>query len=477
MGFFNWIRGNLSNTSSDRNQMVRFGRAWEVGWRPENYSGESFSDWIKLHINDDPSAADSYFHKYRNGLYDSEWYEGLSFNLPMGSTSNGSNGIGFGDIMTGLNLGLNAYNYYNQAQAYENQMKMAIQNNALAYQMFKEGNLFNSLEAQRAFERSYDASTYSNQINEMRKAGLNPAMMFGEGNTVQPPQQQAASSLGTPSLTSLAGIQPPQFNLGALTDVAAAIKNLAEAKKLGVDTDFALDTYDYRLKNEEAKSRLALVTAMIQEKYGDKMSDAELKRLAKAIEETSAKIELLRSQKDLTDEQLKTQAEYTKQEVIKALRSSKMYTAADAFGDDYWSNYAYYELQNIVEDAKQKEAARKFTETQNQYYPRVVQSMETSALGSYLSGKASVSQAETARKLYEHPRDLLGWLTRELQDNPKSIPDLIADIAIGMGESAWNRFKEEVFGSSVSSELKDLVKKLDSLSPEERKVARKLFGR
>lgn len=388
MGVFGSIGDMMSNP--DYKRFVQFGRAWQAGWRPQNYSmSDGVSDWKQQLLNwynsygstYDVNEAINYWNNLREKEYDSNFLDGLEINLPVMA---GSKGFGVGDAVAVGNLGLSALNYYQQAQLQKAQLAQMQANNALSYQMFVEGNRYNSAEAQAAFDRSFNASKYSTQAGLMRNAGLNPAMMFGEGNTISPPSSQSASSLSAPALHGAVGINAPQIDI---LGFANAVKALADAKKSGIESKFLSDTLEYRIRNEAANSLRAEVLADIDRRYADEKAQKELKVISKTIDKLSEDIDVMVAQEGLINEQTLTQMYDTFKNKIDFLEKEKLYNAKDALGD-FWEKFVISTLQKLQNEGR-------LAGVQADWLPRQVKAQETNARANMVT---ATSNAEDLRK-------------------------------------------------------------------------------
>lgn len=332
-----------------------------------------------------------YLYSLQNslGAYNPETNYYYQANKGMAKTSSGSGGSYAPYIAAGgqaLGALASIYNTYEQAEMAEAQLQLLKENNELSYRMFKEGNMFNAEEAEKAFQRSYDASKYTTQSALMRAAGLNPQLMFGEGNLLHPAQSSAASAEGVPSFQSPVGVQPPQLSFDGLNQLASAMKSIAEAKKLGVDTDYLEQSLKYRLASDEANSRYQKVLADLQEKYGDEKSSAELRKIDKEIKYMTEQIDLMIKQEGLVDEQTLTQMYDTYIRKCEYLEKERLFNAKDAL-QDYWKDFVIGELSLLQNQGL-------LAGVQAKWLPRQVMAQETS---SYASLVGAYSQSEVNR--------------------------------------------------------------------------------
>lgn len=182
---------------------------------------------------------------------------------------------------------------------------------------------FSSQEAQKAAEREamYNSPVY--QSGQLRQAGINPAVYFGNHASFGGSSAPAASANGgsAPSGASSpmpsgvqglspVGFTPPDFS-SALQGAAQMVKALADAKKTGMDTRFLEETFEERvnqltLGNEEKKALIdgfkldnALKRARLP--YEAKKAAAELNKLYSEILLNQENTELAVSQQRLNE--------------------------------------------------------------------------------------------------------------------------------------------------------------------------------
>ena len=155
-------------------------------------------------------------------------------------------------------------------------------------EMMRENNAFNAAEA----EKSREWMSYSNQRKLMEEAGLNPALMFSDGNT-SASSAQATSSGSVPA--SVPQLVNPLEGI-SFSDIANGLKSLAEAKKIGgVDT---------RLTEEEINNTILEGRALeISNAYASKLSDQQLKEGAARIKKIYQECENLVKDGKLSDAQ------------------------------------------------------------------------------------------------------------------------------------------------------------------------------
>lgn len=100
------------------------------------------------------------------------------------------------------------------------------------------------------------------QVKEMAKAGINPAVAFGNG----------APSMG--SFNQAPALSPPSFGIGttSLTELANYMKSLADAKKAGVDTKVG----EEEVKNKQIERQVMEFNLDIQKMFGKEFKSVEL---------------------------------------------------------------------------------------------------------------------------------------------------------------------------------------------------------
>lgn len=120
----------------------------------------------------------------------------------------------------------------------------------LAAQQYNTGER----EAQNAYaEQMYN--TYSSPealVRQYEDAGLNPRLAIGSNTAGSVAASSGHSATVSPQSSGMLGITPPYQDIGSFSqgfvNIANALKSLAEAKNLGVDTDFALQSLKDRLE-------------------------------------------------------------------------------------------------------------------------------------------------------------------------------------------------------------------------------------
>lgn len=167
----------------------------------------------------------------------------------------------------------------------------------------EEQNLYNASEAenQRNWEAEMDSTRYQRQVADMKKAGVNPALLYGSGAS---PGSAPSGASATGSVSAAAGIG----------DFLAAIRFKKEQQLLqsqieNVQSDTGVNDSEAALNEakaarERAETQLATLRSSYQQMYNaafPDINDAELRRLASTAAELDAKANLELRQADFTE--------------------------------------------------------------------------------------------------------------------------------------------------------------------------------
>lgn len=152
-------------------------------------------------------------------------------------------------------------------------------------------------QSERELQNQYAEDMYNKyespqaMVRQLKDAGLNPRLASeGAGGSVA---ASSGSSGGAPSsgAPSAGSVAPPYQNIGAWSQgfqsMAAALKDIAEAKKLGVDTDYLVQTFNERVRQTEYKSLLDSLT-IDGKKLENKNVAATYDKLVAELEKTNA---------------------------------------------------------------------------------------------------------------------------------------------------------------------------------------------
>lgn len=173
-----------------------------------------------------------------------------------------------------------------------------------AKSMMDKQNAFNAQQAQ--LNRDFQAQQWedhfqsinqyndpSAQLRRLSSAGVNPWNSAGQGYS------STASNLSSPSGSSASsgsGIASQSFS-SRWSDLEGASKAIAEADKVGIDTDYLKRTLEDRIVDTAARSKIQDVLA----KYQDKMSQKELSLITQKIQETIERWQNISSETEAND--------------------------------------------------------------------------------------------------------------------------------------------------------------------------------
>lgn len=173
-----------------------------------------------------------------------------------------------------------------------------------AKSMMDKQNAFNAQQAQ--LNRDFQSQQWDNhfqaineyndpsaQMQRLRSAGVNPWNSEGQGYS------STASNVSVPSGSSASsgsGIASQSFS-SRWSDLEGASKAIAEADKVGIDTDYLKRTLEDRIVDTAARSKIQDVLS----KYQDKMSQKELSLLTQKIQETIERWQNISSETEAND--------------------------------------------------------------------------------------------------------------------------------------------------------------------------------
>lgn len=154
-------------------------------------------------------------------------------------------------------------------------------------------NEWNAQQAQeqRAWQEQMDNTKYQRQASDMAAAGLNPAMMMGQGYSASTPSGASASGgdAGTPSAGLLDSVLNVIFAKQRMSNLRAEGEVLkSQANKNNAEAD-------------EFRTNVSYKRLLID--YYPKLSDATLEKIGAEIEKLGASSDLDRSASSLNDSQ------------------------------------------------------------------------------------------------------------------------------------------------------------------------------
>lgn len=178
------------------------------------------------------------------------------------------------------------------------------------YQTSERNAAFEQSKEMAGLNAYYNSPVYQSQ--QLKQANINPAVYFGQqssfsGSSMSGPSGGSApSGASSPMPAGVSGLspvsyQPFQLDLGNLASgLASAIKSSAEAKKLGIETDWLPNQIREQLRNLKADSDLKemqkALTA-VDVAFRQQSMPYQLQMAEKSVREAVSRIELNEQQK------------------------------------------------------------------------------------------------------------------------------------------------------------------------------------
>lgn len=153
----------------------------------------------------------------------------------------------------------------------------------------------------------WDYTNYENQMQHIKNAGLNPALIYGMsgggGSTTGTAQAAGVNNTGSQAVGM--GLEAAQLLSNIRLNNAMADKNEADADKTrGVDTEFT-----------KAQTKLAEFNATLADKKG-KLTDEDIKNAKLYGDKLVEEIELLDTQGNIAKETMQNEIEKSAQELL-----------------------------------------------------------------------------------------------------------------------------------------------------------------
>lgn len=184
----------------------------------------------------------------------------------------------------------------------------------LAQQSYQTGVLSRQQEYNKenlALQAQYNSPVYQSQ--ELQKAGLNPAVYYGQqasfaGSSLPslPSGGSVPSGAQSPMPSGVHGLNPLPYNPstfqigGFINSIGSALKSMAEARKIGVETGMLPEEIAAKIRSLNTQSDLSTVMKVAQE-YANWMHEAKLpyryKMAALDVEKAVADLELTNENK------------------------------------------------------------------------------------------------------------------------------------------------------------------------------------
>lgn len=175
------------------------------------------------------------------------------------------------------------------------------------------------------WNRNNEYNTPAAQVERLQAAGLNPAMMYGQGGAGSTGNSDLLNSTHSVS-PQMPTINPLPFEnfINAAGVVSSSLKNLADAKKTGIETQAFEDSLSDRLRslkaqadNDEAQARHTQLLNDWQKIVNDKKLPAEVKKITQDYYAAIADTDLAKAEKLLKEAQAKYQDEMSEQQRIR----------------------------------------------------------------------------------------------------------------------------------------------------------------
>lgn len=190
----------------------------------------------------------------------------------------------------------NAMNYKIASENNALQQKIASENNQLQIDMMRENNAWSAYQAMKMFDMENSYNSPSAQAQRLLAAGFNPGVALGNGaiassngNAAVPSAAGSSFSPSMPTFSTPSMQVPPSVGLSsidAFVSLSSALKNIADARKTGKETDRYDEFLDQQLANmateqeksqvETSRNKLLLTLDAI---YMPQQKKAEIKRL------------------------------------------------------------------------------------------------------------------------------------------------------------------------------------------------------
>lgn len=289
-------------------------------------------------------------------------------------------------------------------------------------------NLWNYGVSKYFMDEQNKWNSYENQSNEMRKAGLNPAMMFGQGqlsgnNSSQSAPTGGYSTAGIASQGSLASsIDSPDF--------AQSLKALGEAKKLGIETDYLEEQLQLEIEDKALRNEYQKIINFYQ-------NDISYQQVVQAIR-TNEKIyrEIDNLIKDGNLKEAQTLLSNAQERVAKEMEGKTK--AEREFAEEIASRrqeLVQADLEEKNSRTSLNQSSAHYADVQSDMLPRQVAAQEKGAAAAWLSANASMLSAEAQDYLAKHPNDIEGFLVKAFQGAFGSAEKFGAWIAAKLGLS------------------------------------------
>lgn len=272
----------------------------------------------------------------------------------------------------------------------------------------RQQNEWNRAQTEYFMKEQNEWNSYPNQVKEMLKAGLNPAMIFGEGQLSGNNSSMAAPNGSAPSAQP-SGLGYPSLPLTgeSFEDIASAFQALSQAEKNGMDVQVMKATLDETVKDLKLRNDYQEIV----NKYADRINDAQLRNAIALVDKVYAEIDnLVKEGKVLEADALLKEAQKRVQDELKGKTEAEKQLAQEMA--DRREEIVQADLENKRADTSYKQSSAYKADVESDMLPRQVAAQEKQATASLIGANAAMVGANASKYMAEHPQTWDGALTR-----------------------------------------------------------------
>lgn len=202
-------------------------------------------------------------------------------------------------------------NYHNMQLQFEHQKALAQQQQEYNIQNAQQQFEYNKYYQERQFQQQQQATREANEYNSPTKqlqrlgdAGINPFVALsnnlGSSGTQSSVPSGSGGSAGLPSVGLPTVPLNPYSYSSSVSNISSALRNVADAKKAGVETKWLEDSMQdmlRNLKNEADQKELQNIILKIQSSVEDRKQQLLIKKTLKEIDKFVADTELSKEKK------------------------------------------------------------------------------------------------------------------------------------------------------------------------------------
>lgn len=296
-------------------------------------------------------------------------------------------------------------------------IRLGRETNAQQMDMFNRSLDFNAGQSDLSWQRQKEMFDMENLYNSpleivkrLNEAGINPQVAFN-GMTGFATSADGATPSGGASAPGIPSLTPPQYKFmpdyqsfnpfeaiaNGVGKFALAAKSLADARKAGIDTEFAERALEDNLKIIASDAKYKQVYATLYEEFEPKRLSKELYKLDKETRKIDEEID-----------NLVKEGNY----ILAKKRLEDLLGDKQVFENNYLS--AYYKRKEFYLDRFVK-AELDTSENNAKAIIMNALSNQTSAKAAYNSSLAALKNANTQEYLAHNPNDLAGLLANVIK--------------------------------------------------------------